>query len=189
MRDEEMIETRVSSETVFEGNVLTVKKDEIELPSGKSGVREYAEHKGAVAVLPLTDDGEVVLVKQYRYAVGRVFFEVPAGKLDSADEPPHAAALRELREETGAHCERLTPLGCLIPSPAILTEKIHMYLAEGLSFGESSPDEDELLEIVKMPLSSLVSKVMRGKIEDAKTQIMALKVWQMRHETEKGDRS
>ncbi len=189
MRDEEMIEKCISSDTVFEGKVLTVKKDVIEQPNGKQGFREYAEHKGAVAVLPLTEGGEVILVKQYRYAVGRVFLELPAGKLDYVGEPPHEAALRELKEETGARCERLTPLGTLIPSPAILTEKIHMYLAEGLSFGESSPDEDEFLGVVKMPLSSLVSRVMRGEIEDAKTQIMALKVWQMRHETEKGNKT
>ncbi|MBQ7380747.1 MAG: NUDIX hydrolase [Clostridia bacterium] len=182
MRDEEMIETCESSETLFEGKVLTVKRDVIRQPDGKQGFREYAEHKGAVAVLPLTDEGEVVLVKQYRYAVGRVFLEVPAGKLDFVGEPPHEAAIRELREETGARCERLTPLGTLIPSPAILTEKIHMYLAEGLSFGDSSPDEDEFLGVVKMPLSSLVRKVMRGEIEDSKTQIMALKVWQMKGE-------
>ncbi|MBE6662805.1 MAG: NUDIX hydrolase [Ruminococcaceae bacterium] len=180
MRDEEMIEKRVSSETLYEGKILTVKRDTVELPSGRQSFREYAEHGGAVAVLPLTSEGEVVLVKQYRYAVGRVFLEVPAGKLDSRDEPPHEAAIRELREETGARCERLTPLGTLIPSPAILTERIHMYLAEGLSFGESDPDEDELLGIVRMPLQSLVSMIMRGEIEDAKTQIMALKVASMK---------
>lgn len=184
MRDEEMIETRVSSETVFEGRVLTVKKDTITLPNGKAGFREYAEHKGAVAVVPLTSEGEVILVKQYRYAVGRVFLEIPAGKLDFVGEEPHAAALRELREETGARAARLTPLGVLIPSPAILTEKIHMFLAEDLTFGETSPDEDEFLELVKMPLSALVDMVMRGEIEDAKTQIMALKLWQM-----KGDKT
>ncbi len=189
MRDHELIEKCVSSERIFEGKVLTVKKDEIELPNGKLGFREYAEHKGAVAVLPLTDEGEVILVKQYRYAVGRVFLEVPAGKLDYVGEEPEEAALRELREETGARAASLTPLGVLIPSPAILTEKIHMYLAENLTFGETSPDEDEFLELVKMPLSELVDRVMRGEIEDAKTQIMALKALQLRGETEKGDKT
>ncbi len=182
MRDEEMIEKRVFSETIYEGKILHVKKDTVELPNGKTAFREYAEHKGAVAVLPLTADGDVVLVRQYRYAHGRVFLELPAGKLDRADEEPYAAALRELKEEVGAEAKRLTPLGVLVPSCAILTERIHMFLAEGLSFGESTPDEDEFLEVVKMPLSSLVSMVKHGEIEDAKTQILALKVWQMKGE-------
>lgn len=180
MQDEEMKEVRLSSQTMFEGKILTVKKDIIGLPNGKESFREYAEHGGAVAAVPLTDEGEVILVKQYRYAVGRVVLEIPAGKLDSADEPPHAAALRELKEETGAKCERLTPLGVIIPSPAILTERIHLFLAEGLSFEESSPDEDEFLEVIRVPLSSLVERVMRGKVEDAKTALAAMKVWQLR---------
>lgn len=182
MRDEEMMEKCVSSEMIYEGKVLCVKKDTIELPNGKSSMREYAEHKGAVAILPLTAEGEVVLVRQYRYAHGRVFLEIPAGKLDAADEEPYAAAVRELREEVGVKAGRLTPLGVLVPSCAILTERIHMFLAEDLAFGECDPDEDELLEVVKMPLSSLVNQVMRGEIEDAKTQILALKVWQMKGE-------
>lgn len=180
MADLKMTEKTLTSETIFEGKVLHVKKDSIELPNGKQSFREYAVHKGAVAVLPLTREGEVVLVKQYRYALGRVFLEIPAGKLDYVGEIPREAALRELREETGARCESLTSLGVLVSSPAILTEKIYMYLAEGLTFGETSPDEDEFLEIVRMPLALLVDMVMRGEIEDAKTQLMALKVWQMR---------
>ena len=183
MRDEEMIEKRVSSESIYEGKILHVKKDTIELPNGKQSMREYAEHKGAVAIFPLTAEGEVVLVRQYRYAHGRVFLEIPAGKLDAADEAPYAAAVRELREEVGVEAGRVTPLGVLVPSCAILTERIHMFLAEDLRFGDCDPDEDEFLEVVKMPLSSLVKMVMRGEIEDAKTQILALKVWQMKGET------
>ena len=182
MRDEEMIEKKVSSESIYEGRILHVKKDTVELPNGKTGTREYAEHKGAVAIFPLTCEGEVYLVRQYRYAHGRVFLEIPAGKLDSADEAPFAAAVRELKEEIGAEAKRLTPLGVMVPSCAILTEKIHLFLAEELSFGACAPDEDEFLDVVKMPLSSLVSMVMRGEIEDAKTQILALKVWQMKGE-------
>ena len=163
---------------------------EIELPNGKHSFREYAVHKGAVCVLPLTDEGEVILVKQYRYACRRVFLEIPAGKLDTVDEVPHEAALRELREETGARCRTLTPLGVLISSPAILTEEIWMYLAEGLTFGETDPDEDEFLEIVRMPLSELGEKILAGEVEDAKTQTAALKAWEMRREQIiKGERS
>ncbi len=176
----DMTERTISSRSIFEGAVLHVKKDTVSLPNGAMGTREYCVHKGAVAVLPLTKEGEVILVKQYRYAPRRVFLEVPAGKLDSVDEDPRGAALRELREETGASCQTLTPIGALIPSPALLTEKIHMFLAEGLTFGQTDPDEDEFLEIVKMPLQELVDMVMRGEIEDAKTQIMALKVRELR---------
>ena len=178
-----LVETQLTREEIFDGHVLHVVRDTVELPNGKTGTREYAEHKGAVAVLPLTADGEVVLVRQYRYAHGRVFLEIPAGKLDTVDEEPFAAAVRELKEEVGAVTKRLTPLGVLVPSCAILTERIHMFLAEDLSFGECDPDEDEFLEVVRMPLSSLVKMVMRGEIEDAKTQILALKVWQMKGET------
>ena len=179
----DMTERMLRSESIFEGAVLHVKKDTVSLPSGATSTREYCVHKGAVAVLPLTADGEVILVRQFRYAPGRVFLEVPAGKLDSVDEVPREAALRELREETGAVCQTLTPIGALIPSPALLTEKIHMFLAEGLTFGDTDPDEDEFLEIVKMPLSELVDMTLRGEIEDAKTQIMALKVWEMKKDT------
>ena len=179
----DMTERTIRSEDIFEGQVLHVKKDTVSLPNGKASTREYCVHKGAVAVLPLTEKGEVILVKQYRYAPRRVFLEVPAGKLDSVDEVPREAALRELREETGAVCQTLTPIGALIPSPALLTEKIHMFLAEGLTFGKTDPDEDEFLEIIRMPLSALVDMVMRGEIEDAKTQIMALKVWEMKKGT------
>ena len=184
MKDQEMIERRVSSESIYKGKILHVKRDEIELPNGKRSFREYAEHGGAVAIFPLTKEGEVVLVRQYRYAHGRVFLEIPAGKLDRADEEPFAAAVRELREEVGARAGRVTPLGVLVPSCAILTERIHMFLAEDLTFGDCAPDEDELLEVVRMPLSSLVKMVMRGEIEDAKTQVLALKVWQMKGESQ-----
>ncbi len=180
MRDEEMIEKQLDSEVMFKGRVLEVRKDRVRVPNGNESTREFAVHKGAVCVLPLTSEGDVILVRQYRYAMGRVFLEVPAGKLDSVDEVPREAALRELREETGARCEKLTELGVLVTSPAILTEKIWMYLAEGLDFGETDFDEDECLDIIKMPLWELVDMVMEGKIEDAKTQTLALKAWNLK---------
>lgn len=183
MRDEQMVEKKIDSETMFKGRVLEVRKDRVALPNGNESTREYAVHKGAVCVLPLTAEGDVILVRQYRYAMERVFLEVPAGKLDYVGEIPHEAALRELREETGARCKSLTPLGVLVTSPAILTEKIWMYLAEELDFGETDPDEDEMLDIVKMPLWELVDQVMEGKIEDAKTQTIALKVWNLKRGT------
>jgi ADP-ribose pyrophosphatase len=114
--------------------------------------------------------------RQYRYAHGRMFFEIPAGKLDSAEEDPYDAAVRELREETGAKAEKMTYLGRIDPTPALINEKIHLYLAEGLSFGERELDEDEFLEVEAVPLSELVEMVMSGEIKDSKTQIAVLKL-------------
>jgi ADP-ribose pyrophosphatase len=118
----------------------------------------------------MTREGEVICVKQYRYAVGRLMLEIPAGKLDSKDEDPLEAAKRELREETGAVSGKMTYLGVFYSSPAILDEKIHMYLAEELEYGETDFDEDEFIEIVKIPLSELVDMIQAGEVPDGKTQ-------------------
>ena len=123
------VEKQVSSELIFDGKVLHVYRDDIALPDGKPAFREYIRHVGAVCVIPITDAKEVVCVKQYRYAGGEVLLEIPAGKLDSKEEDPEAAARRELREETGAICGKLMYLGRYLGSPAILDECIHMYLA------------------------------------------------------------
>ena len=173
------VEKQVSSELIFDGKVLHVYRDEIDLPNGRRSIREYIRHVGAVCVIPITAEREVVCVKQYRYAVEDVLLEIPAGKLDSKDEDPEAAALRELREETGALCGKLTYLGKYLGSPALLNECIHMYLAEDLTFGDTDFDEDEFLEIVRIPLSDLVEDVMAGKIPDGKTQIAVLRAARM----------
>ena len=174
MNTEDMKEVCLSSQNVFDGKVLHVYLDRIGLPGGGEGIREYIKHGGAVAILPLTDRGEVICVKQYRYAVGRVMLEIPAGKLDSAKELHSEAALRELREETGAVPGKLTFLGTYLASPAILDEKIDLYLAEELTFGETDFDEDECIEIERVPLCELVERVMRGEIIDGKTQLAVL---------------
>ncbi len=174
--DQHLIETCAASKSVFEGKVLHVYVDDINLPNGGVGFREYIKHIGAVAVLPLTDDGNVICVRQYRYAVAEVTTEIPAGKLDAPDEDPREAALRELREETGARCKELTYLGTYLASPAILDEKINLYLARGLDFGETDPDEDEFIDVVQIPLSEMVERVMKGEILDGKTQLAILKV-------------
>ena len=120
--------------------------------------------------------------RQYRYAAGRELLEIPAGKLNFADEDPLSAAARELREETGAVAGKYTYLGKMLGSPAILSETVHMYLAEELDFGETSPDDDEFIEIEKIPLSELYEMVMSGRIEDSKTQIALLKTWEIKKE-------
>lgn len=170
----------VKRENIFDGAVLNVVKDEVILPDGKSATREMCLHVGAVCVVPLLSDGRVVMERQYRYPHGRVFLEIPAGKLNYSTEDPLEAAKRELREETGAIAKSYTSLGMLVPSPAIVSEKIHMYLAEDISFGERELDEDEFLEVEFIEFEKLYSMVMNGEISDAKTQIAILKLKELR---------
>ena len=169
-------EKLVHSESIFDGKILHVKKDDITLPDGRPAFREYIRHVGAVCVLPLTAEGEVICVRQYRYATGSVMLEIPAGKLDSKEKDPEDAVRRELREETGAVSGRLTYLGHFYSSPALLDEKIHMYLAEDLTFGPTDPDEDEFIETLRIPLSELVEMVMNNEIPDVKTQAATMRV-------------
>ena len=173
---DKLFEKFLEREEIFEGNVLHVVKDRVELPNGMPATRELCLHIGAVCVIPLLPDGRVIMERQYRYAHGRVFFEIPAGKLNFKDEDPLEAAKRELREETGATAKSYTYLGAFVPSPAILSERIHMYLAEDLTFGERELDEDEFLDVEFVPLETLYEMVMNAEIEDAKTQIAVLKL-------------
>ena len=167
----------VSRKEIFDGHVLHVVCDTIELPNGKEATREICLHNGAVAIIPILPDGRVIMERQYRYAHGSVMLEIPAGKLDSADEIPLEAAARELREETGAIAGKMTYLGEIVASPALVSEVIHLYLAEELTFGERELDEDEFLDVEYIPHTELVDMVMRGEIPDGKTQIAVLKAY------------
>ena len=166
----------VSSRQIFDGRVVRLYVDRVRLPDGREAEREYMRHIGAVCVLPLDRDGVVHCVRQYRYPHGEVLLEIPAGKLDSKTEDHASAALRELQEETGYRCGRLTFLGNIYTSPAILDEVIGLYLAEELTPGETHFDEDEFLAPVAVPLEELADRVMRGEIPDAKTQLAVLRV-------------
>ena len=166
----------VSSRLIFDGRVVQLDVDRVRLPDGREAEREYMRHIGAVCVLPLDRDGVVHCVRQYRYPHGEVLLEIPAGKLDSKTEDRASAALRELQEETGYRCGRLTFLGNIYTSPAILDEVIGLYLAEELTPGETHFDEDEFLAPVAVPLEELADRVMRGEIPDAKTQLAVLRV-------------
>ena len=166
----------VSSRLIFDGRVVQLYVDRVRLPDGREAEREYMRHIGAVCVLPLDRDSVVHCVRQYRYPHGEVLLEIPAGKLDSKTEDRASAALRELQEETGYRCGRLTFLGSIYTSPAILDEVIGLYLAEELTPGETHFDEDEFLAPVAVPLEELADRVMRGEIPDAKTQLAVLRV-------------
>ncbi len=182
-------EKKLSSEVVFDGKLLNVRRDAVELPNGQPAGREYVHHVGAVAVLPLTDEGEVILERQYRYPFHDILVEIPAGKLDSPEEDPRKAALRELKEETGAVATELVYLGDFYGSPAILDERVRMYLARGLTFEEQHTDEDEFLEVFCLPLDALVAEVMAGNIPDGKTQVAALRVAAMLKDAQKGEKA
>lgn len=175
----ELIEKTVKSELIFDGVVVHLYRDIVSLPNGGESVREIIKHVGAVCVVPITDEGEVLLERQYRYAVDEVLTEIPAGKLDSADEDPAEAALRELKEETGAVPGELIDLGVFYGSPAIMGEKIRMYLARGLTFGERHLDDDEFLDVFRMPLEQAVREVLAGNMPDGKTQAGILRAWAM----------
>lgn len=170
-----LAEKQTASEDIFDGIVLHVKRDTVALPSGNSAIREVIRHIGAVCVIPVTENNEVVVERQYRYPLDRVILEIPAGKLDSPDEDRLSAIRRELREETGYSADEWTEIGDFHPAPAYCDEYITMYLARGLHRGERHLDEDEFLDVCTVPLSELVEAVMAGTISDAKTQVCVLK--------------
>ena len=168
-------EVRTGSEEIFDGFILHVQRDTVRLPNGNSAVREVIRHVGAVCVIPVLDNGDVIMERQYRYPVDRIILEIPAGKLDYAGEDRLSAVRRELREETGYTADRWTDIGPLYPAPAYSDEYITMYLAQGLHRGDRDLDEDEFLDVHTVPLKTLAEDVMAGKIADAKTQICVLK--------------
>lgn len=174
--DDCLTEKKVSSEHIFDGCVISVYRDTVSLPDGGTATREVVRHRGAACVVPITSAGEILTVRQYRYALGRVTVEIPAGKLDSSAEDPRDCALRELAEETGFTAERLIPLGMLHSSVGFCDEVIHMYAACDLKRHELSPDEDEFLTLYPIPADRLEEMVLSGEITDAKTQAAVLKV-------------
>ena len=175
-QDLDLIEAPVSSEEIFHGKVAHLFRDTVRLPNGKNASRELLRHPGAAAVVPLTEDGNVILVRQYRYPFAQVMLEIPAGKLDPGEDPL-VCATRELTEETGYEAEEIVPLGVFYPSVAILDEKIHLYLARGLTFRATNTDDDEFLNVEQRPLREMVDAVMRGDVPDGKTQTAILKTW------------
>ena len=171
MKDAELRETVISREQLFRGKILDVQKWTVRLPDGGEALREVALHKGAAAVVPVDADGCTYLVRQYRVPFDEILTEIPAGKLDFEGEDRLDAAKRELREETGFSADKWTHLTDMVSSPGFTNELIGIYMAEGLKSGQTDPDEDEFLELVKMPLSEAAALARAGKFTDAKTII------------------
>ena len=163
-------ETATKKEYVYRGKIINVRRDEVVFPNGKESTREIVEHRGAVAVAAVDEEGCIYLVRQFRYAFGEELLEIPAGKLEEGEETAHLeAAIRELREETGLTAQKVDYLGVIYPSVGMLTERIHIYLARGLTQGEMDLDEDEFLNVERIPVRELEAMVRRGEIRDAKT--------------------
>lgn len=164
------MEKIVESRYAFRGRVLNLRVDTVELPTGKTSVREVAEHRGSVAMIPLDEQGSVTLVRQWRAAPGRMMLEIPAGTLEP-DEAPEAGAPRELQEETGLTAGRLEFLVRFFPSPGVLTEEMFLYLARDLTIGQQHLMDDEDIEVVRLPLAEAIARIATGEIADAKTII------------------
>ena len=164
-------ETPVSRERIFDGKVIDVEKWTVRLPDGALAPREIVLHRGAAAVVAVDDAGFVTLVRQHRVAVGEVTLEIPAGKLDAPGEDPLVCAKRELEEETGLRAQRWQPLTVLLTTPGFSSERIALYLATGLSAAKAHPDEDEFLDVVRMPLGEAIDRVMRGELCDGKSAV------------------
>ena len=167
-------EKTLSSEQKFDGKIVKLYVDSVELEDGKKSFREVIKHPGGVCVLPMYEEGNVLFVRQFRYPHKKVLLEIPAGKLEYGENPSECG-IRELKEETGCTCDRYEYLGSLIPTPAYCGEVIHMYLARGLHYGEQKLDSGEFLDIEKIPLDRAVEMIMNNEIEDSKTQIAVLK--------------
>ncbi len=163
-------ETRLSSEQKFSGRLIDLYLDQVKLPNGETSTREWIDHPGAVCLIPILPDGNICLIRQYRYGPGAEFIEIPAGKLD-ADEDPLDCAHRELEEETGYRANKLTFLTNIHPAIGFSNEKMWMYLAEDLVESITNLDQDEFLELLPTPLEDAMNWVWSGKITDVKTII------------------
>ena len=170
----DMTEKTLTTQEVYHGRIIRVRRDEVLLPNGHTSVREVVEHPGGVGILALEEDGSVLLVRQYRYAVGRHLWEIPAGKREKGEEP-FVTAQRELAEEVGATAAKWTDLGQIIASPGCYAEVLYLYLAEGLTFGAQHLDQDEFLQVQFVPFAEVVEQCMRGELQDGKTVTAVLK--------------
>jgi ADP-ribose pyrophosphatase len=177
--DEHLVERRLRSESVYDGHFLKVRRDEVRLPTGKTAFREYIVHPGAVMIVPIADDGRLIVERQHRYPLDRVLLEFPAGKLDPNETTQHCAQ-RELREETGFLAREWAYAGRMHNACAYSTEFIEIWLARGLSAGAQELDEGEFVEYFPMDEAELQALAARGELTDAKTLVGLLKLQQWR---------
>ena len=169
------IEKQLSSESIYDGRVIHVTLDKVELENGKVGSREVVHHPGGACIAAVTENDEVYMVRQYRYALGREILELPAGKLEKGEDP-FPAAKRELREECGLIADHYTDLHTFYPSVGYTSEIIYTWMATGLHEAELDLDEDEFLTPVKVPLTEAFDMVMDGRIANGKTVAALLKI-------------
>jgi ADP-ribose pyrophosphatase len=170
----ELFEKQLSSKQIFDGRVVKLSVDDIELPNGQTSIREYIKHPGAVCVIPIDENKNVIMVRQFRYPFGRPLLEIPAGKLEP-NEDPFEAVQRELEEESGVIAKNIEFIGMTYTTVAVTNEQIYTYLATDLTYTNPHTDEDEFVEVEKIPLDVLVKMVMDGEIKDSKTQVAILK--------------
>jgi len=175
---EHLHEKTMSSQSIYEGRIIRVKVDEVLLPNGNTAKREIVNHPGAVAVMPLTDEGKLIAVRQFRKPLERTIVEIPAGKLEPGEQPL-ACAIRELEEETGYTAQHMELLSSFYTSPGFADELVHVYVATGLTKGESRPDEDEFVDVLELTLEEAQELHRAGEIRDAKT-VVALFAWENR---------
>lgn len=161
-------EKKISSQRIYEGAILNVRRDKVTAVQGEA-YREIIEHNGAVAIVPITDDGSVVMVEQYRYASGMTVLELPAGKIDKGETDPAQVAARELKEETGYTAENVIYLGKINTSVAYSEEVIHIFAMTGLKAGMQELDDDEAINVVEYPFDEICRMASGGKLIDAKT--------------------
>ena len=172
-RDAALAERPLTEDVAWTGRIFNVDRLRVQLPDGRNAIRDVVRHPGAVAVVALTDESRICLVRQYRTALGRVTVEIPAGKLAPGEDPLECAR-RELLEETGMEAEKIAYLTTIASSAGFCDELIHIYMATGLSFSKSSPDADEFINVDLVEVGELVDAVLDGRIEDAKTIVGAL---------------
>lgn len=175
-------EKTLQTKRVYEGKIINLRVDTVSLPNGGTSLREIVEHPGGVGVLPLDGEGYVHLVRQFRKPYEEELLEIPAGKRDNKQEEPLTCGIRELREETGFTAGEMTDLGVLYPSVGYADEVLHIFLARNLTQGDTDPDEDEFVDVVKLPFSKAVDMAVSGELRDAKTVAALLKAdYLLRH--------
>lgn len=177
----ELFEKTLHETEIFNGRIIRVHLDEVELPNGNLASREIVEHPGGVCVAALSDRGTLQFVRQFRYPYHRVLLELPAGKLEKGEEPLEAG-LRELEEECGLRADKVVSLGCVYPTVAYCSEIIYLYLATGLHQTQQHFDADEFLETEEIPLADAVRMVMDNEITDSKTVAAVLKIARLKEE-------